>query len=70
MLKRLNLGFLRDKCEFNVVRDSLSEKRFILEFNLDAATENTNIFLNFSCCDVFFELVTVTFIGPRTFRFL
>jgi len=40
-----------------------------LEFNLEAAYQNTNIFLNFFWCDIFPELVIVTFIAPAVIPF-
>jgi len=49
-----------DQCEFNIIRDSPSEKRQTLEFNLEAASVNSNIFFMISGSAILSELVTVT----------
>jgi len=52
-----------------VLRDSPSEKRQTLEFDLKAANVNTfNIFTD-SGSDIFPELVTVTFVGIMSSKF-
>jgi len=50
-------------------RDSPREKRQTLEFNLEAASVNSNIFFIISGSAILPELVTVTFIGIRSSNF-
>jgi len=54
---------MSDQWAASIRRDSPNEKRQTLEFNLEAASVNSNIFLWFP------ELVTVTFIGIRSSQF-
>jgi len=51
-----------------ILCDSPSEKRQILELNLEVANVNSNIFYDFRSA-IFPELVTVTFIGIRSSNF-
>jgi len=52
-----------------ILRDSPIKKRQTLEFNLEAANVNTNIFFTDSGSAIIPELVTVTFIGIRSSNF-
>jgi len=60
---------MRDQWAAWIRRDSPSEKRQTLEFNLEAASVNSNIIFMISASAILPELVTVTFIGIRSSSF-
>jgi len=65
----IQFGVLCVTSEQRIRRDSPSEKRQTLEFNLEAASVNSNIFFMISGSAILLELVTVTFIGIRSSNF-